>query len=70
MSVTDAQRRQRRLAARARWGSPRVVRLDTLDPAVQRAIRALVEANEKAAPVIVSPETAGAEGHGDDRTAA
>lgn len=37
----------KRGAAR-RWGEARIVRLDTLDPTVQRAIRALVDADRAA----------------------
>lgn len=35
-------------AARARWGAPRVVRLDSLDPRVREAVLALVAADLQA----------------------
>lgn len=48
-----------KLGARTRWGPPRVVRLDTLHPAVAEAVRALVAAaessNEKSPTVIETP---------------
>jgi hypothetical protein len=37
-----------RIGARARWGPPRVVRLDQLDPAVAGVIRAILRAQENA----------------------
>lgn len=49
---TAASDRARR-AARARWGEPRVIRLDTLTPEQRRLVLALVDAahaTEKAAP--------------------
>jgi hypothetical protein len=57
-----------RVAARARWGPPRVVRLDDLNPDDARLIRALLA--QRNAPVVSeTPTGAGAEGHGNDRTA-
>ncbi len=54
-----------RLGARRRWGDQRVVRLDSLHPAVAAAIRALVAADqaarEEAAPDV---ETGTADGGG------
>jgi hypothetical protein len=50
-----------RLGARTRWGAPRVVRLDTLEPPVAAAIRALIAADletKKAAAEGQSPATA------------
>lgn len=35
-------------AARARWGEPRTVRLDALDPRVKAAVLALIRADEAA----------------------
>ena len=35
-------------AARARWGEPRTVRLDSLEPPVRAAVLALIFANEAA----------------------
>ena len=34
--------------ARSRWGEPRIVRIDQLDPSVAAAVRALVRADESA----------------------
>jgi hypothetical protein len=53
--------------ARARWGPPRIVRLDRLDPDTARLIRALLaqapqgQANKKAA-ADQDPATAGVDG--------
>jgi hypothetical protein len=44
MSREDAGR----IAARARWGEPRVIRLDSLTPEQARLVRALVEAARSA----------------------
>jgi hypothetical protein len=41
-----------------RWGPQRVVRLDSLDPTVAAVIRAIIDANEKAAAVSETPATA------------
>lgn len=38
------QSRAARVAARARWGPPRVVRLDELEPPYRRLVLTLVEA--------------------------
>lgn len=38
-----------RIGARVRWGEQRVVRLDSLDPRVAAAVRALIAADEAAA---------------------
>lgn len=37
------------IGSRARWGPPRVVRLDTLDPVTRDIIRAILTARENAA---------------------
>jgi hypothetical protein len=70
--------RRGRLGARARWDghSPRVVSLGSFTAEQRRLILALVDAakaeTQKAAPVVseTSTETASAEGHGNDRSAA
>jgi hypothetical protein len=49
-----------RTAARARWGPPRILRLDTLDPVTRDIVRAILTAQEnaKAASANVTPEAA------------
>ena len=61
-----------RLGAVKRWGAePRIVRLDELNPSQRRLVVALIAAaRQEAAPVVVTPGAADAEGHGDDRSAA
>lgn len=61
--------------SRARWGERRIVRLDSLDPAVAAVIRALVAAeasarNEKGSAVSETPAEPGAHGVGRERDAA
>ena len=57
-----------RLGARARWGEPRIARLDDLTPEQRRLVRALIDAaREQAAPAIVSPGTAMEDDGGDRR---
>jgi hypothetical protein len=76
MAAKDqAKARAGRLGALARWGEPRIVRLDDLTPEQARLVRALVDAaksspsahevadNEMAVAVGQKPATAG----GDDR---
>lgn len=48
------------LGARTRWGPPRILRLDELDPVTRDIIHAILTAREnaKAAPAIVTPEAA------------
>jgi hypothetical protein len=59
-TLSDPQREQRRLAARARWGEePRVVRLDDLNPQQRRLVLALVDAARKEATTVsVTPVVA------------
>jgi hypothetical protein len=66
-----------RLGGRARWGDPRVVRLDRVHPHVRAAIVALIDAdraarNEKASAVSETPAEAELEGRrrGDELPAA
>jgi hypothetical protein len=63
--MVEAVKDPRRVAAgkagmRARWGEPRIVRLDELTPMQARLVRALVDAAkiEKAATEIQSPVAA------------
>ena len=52
-------RERGRIGARKRWGPPRVVRLDALDPPYRRLVLALVDAARKeAAPVSETSGTA------------
>jgi hypothetical protein len=48
------------VGARSRWGPPRILRLDVLDPVTRDIVRAILTAREnaKAAPVIVTSEAA------------
>jgi hypothetical protein len=49
--IPDEKRvRAGKIAARARWGPPRVIRLDTLEPPYRRLILAMVEAAKAAPP--------------------
>lgn len=64
-----------RLGARTRWGPRRVVRLDTLEPPIAAAVRALIAADEaarkrKPADVSETPSAGRAEVQGDARSAA
>ena len=45
--LTHAERG--RMAMRARWGPPRVLRLDQLDPVTREIVTAIVEARRNAA---------------------
>lgn len=66
-----AKQRAARMAARARWGDPRVVRLDDLTAPQRRLVLALVDAAKvEAAAEGQIPATADAEGQTNDRTAA
>ena len=47
-----------RLGARKRWGPPRVLRLDSLDPVTRDIIRAILAARENAAKADGSPPQA------------
>jgi hypothetical protein len=61
-----------RIGSRARWGEPRIVRLDALAPTVAMAIRALVEADLNAKKAVTegqSPVTAGGGGGRDTYSA-
>lgn len=58
------------IGARARWGPPRVVRLDALTHEQARLVLALIDATKSEAATDVTPVTAGAEGQANDRTAA
>ena len=49
-----------RLGARNRWGPPRVLRLDTLDPVTRDIIRAILTARENAAKAEAVAESEGA----------
>jgi hypothetical protein len=77
-AVKDPKRvRAGQASARARWGEPRILRLDQLSPTKQALIRALIaldedaarSGNEKAAS-IVDTLAAGPEGHANDQPAA
>jgi hypothetical protein len=55
MTASDRPKNPRLVAAgkagmRARWGPPRIVRLDTLEPPYRRLILAMVEAAKAAPP--------------------
>ena len=47
-----------RLGARKRWGPPRVLRLDTLDPVSREIIAAILTARENAAKAETPPDRA------------
>ncbi len=47
-SITAAQLEQRRRASRARWGEPRIARLDSLEAPVRAVVLALIEADRAA----------------------
>lgn len=55
-----AKARAGRIAMRARWGPPRTLRLDALDPVTRDIIRAILTGREnaEAAPAIATPEAA------------
>lgn len=59
-----AKQRAGRIGARAKWGEPRILRLDELTNEQRRLVRAVLEASEAAA-VIETPATASV--HGGDR---
>ena len=45
-------------AMRARWGPPRILRLDTLDPVTRQIIGAILTARENAAKADAPPDRA------------
>lgn len=58
------------IGARARWGPPRVVRLDDLSAQQRRLVLALISAAREEAATEVGTVTAKAEVHGNARSAA
>lgn len=59
-----------RIAARARWGEPRSVKIADLTPPQRRLVLALVDAARKEAPVVSeTPTGAMSEVHGNARPA-
>jgi hypothetical protein len=66
MPDTRVKDPQRQAAARARWGPPKTIRLDQLEPSIAAAVRALIAADasakEKAGSEDQTPEPAGVDG--------
>lgn len=63
LAKNPAKVRAGRIGSRARWGPPRTLRLDTLDPVTRGIIVAIMAAREnvKAAPVVSETSTGTAE---------
>lgn len=70
VSTAEAGSERHRRAARARWGEPRILRLDQLTPEQRAVVLALLDATSKATPVIETPDVAQTDGNTSDEPSA